>query len=184
MFPCGQLKPYFTGECTFWHLFVSVARTVNAFKNHSIFIYSFCFELFVFFCTFAFPHLISLCLGTLPSALFSPPSSAPASACIYSCKSIYCSFSGGCSCWSLIPKLNGLWLFLAQRGGRDVWVELVLFLPDFPSNSGVAASDAEQPRPCSRCASGRRQRWMWVGTRMFEKGDTTATWVNVVYLVR
>lgn len=132
---------YWWVQClTFVTFLSSWYCTVHAFSHHSIFIYAFCFRLFVFFSPLPrlpTPHL-SWLWYQLPSALSFPPLPQPLSVYI---------FSGVCSCWSLIPKLNGLWLFLARRRGRHVKVYLVLFLPDSPSSSGsssIITSDDEQ----------------------------------------
>lgn len=78
MWPFG---PQIPGECTFWHLFISLARDTlqcPPFQiTQSLSALTVLNSLFFFLLYLAFPHLISLCFGTLPSA-----------------SSIYCSFRG------------------------------------------------------------------------------------------
>lgn len=120
---CFSLEPFgqrITAECNFWHLFISLtqnsAPNMTFFKrekkNHSVFI---CFfQCFVFI------------LPRLPTPHFSLPWHLCASSGSASLHTLVGSYTvileALGSCWSLIHELNGLWLFLAWRPGRDVWV--------------------------------------------------------------
>ena len=96
--PCGHSRPLVSvlfDVCLFhWlvilystHIFTSfnLYLLVSVFSTLCVFVF--------FFLPSPSPHLISLRLGTSPSALPPPPPRAPASVCIYSCGSIYWSFS-------------------------------------------------------------------------------------------
>lgn len=91
IFVCGHFYPRSLVNVVS-DMFISVAQDIVQYKPSQIVYLLLWFFNSLFFLLLAFPHLICLCLGTLPSALFSP--CAPPSVCVYSHKFIYLSFRG------------------------------------------------------------------------------------------
>ena len=116
--------------CLFhWLLILYSTHIFTSFNLYLLFFFFFffflVFQLFVFF--FSWPRLphTSFVFALAPRPLhFSPPpplSPVPQPLSVYTLAGPYTGvLVPVCSCWSLIPELNGLWLFLARRGGRDV----------------------------------------------------------------